>query len=396
MKVSNRILSYQHSPIRKLSPVSDKVEGNGVKVYHLNIGQPDIKTPVEAIEAIRSYDKDIISYGDSAGHLDLRKSLVDYYSKYDVDITPENIVITTGGSEALLFVFQTLCDEGSETIIPEPYYTNVSTFAKMAQTKLVPISSSIEKNFSLPGWKELEKKITDKTRAILLCNPNNPTGYIYSKEELKGILDFCKSHKLFLIVDEVYREFCYDSKKFVSVLSFKGYEDLCVCVDSFSKRFSMCGARIGSLVTRNPEIIDNVMKLAQARLCPPDIEQIAANAALKAPSSYLENVTKEYQKRRDFIFEALNKIPGIKCNRPKGAFYLVAQLPVEDAEDFSLFLLRDFTYKNQTVMLAPAAGFYATEGMGKNQVRIAYVLNIDDLKNAVDCLARGLKAYQEK
>ncbi|MDD4082739.1 MAG: pyridoxal phosphate-dependent aminotransferase [Sphaerochaetaceae bacterium] len=396
MKLSNRILSYQYSPIRKLSPVSDKVEESGVIVYHLNIGQPDIKTPIEAIEAIRAYDKDIICYGDSAGHLKLRKSLVDYYKKYDVEVKPEEIVITTGGSEALLFIFQTLCDEGSETIIPEPYYTNVSTFAKMAQTELVPISSSLEKNFSLPGWKELEKKITDKTRAILLCNPNNPTGYVYSKEELKGILEFCKAHKLFIIVDEVYREFCYDSEKFISILSFKGYEDICVCVDSFSKRFSMCGARVGALVSKNPEIISNVMKLAQARLCPPDIEQIAANAALQAPRSYIENVKKEYQKRRDFILEALNKIPGVKCNCPKGAFYLVAQLPVEDAEDFSLFLLRDFKYKNQTVMLAPAAGFYATEGMGKNQVRIAYVLNINDLKNAMDCLERGLKAYKEK
>jgi len=396
MEVSKRILKFQFSPIRKLGPVSDAREDEGIKVYHLNIGQPDIKTPKEALKAVHNFDKDIICYGNSAGHISLRKSLVNYYKKFNSDLNPEQIIITTGGSEAIQFVFQCLCDQGSETIIPEPYYTNVNTFSQMAQTKLVPITSNIEKGFSLPDFKELEKKLTSKTKVILLCNPNNPTGYIYSKQELLQILKFCKAHELFLVVDEVYREFCYDDKEFISILSFKGFDDYIVCVDSFSKRFSMCGSRIGALVSRNKEVINNVLKLAQARLCPPEIEQFAAEAALSAPESYIDDVKKQYQERRDTLVKALKSIDGVTCNTPKGAFYLVAQLPVEDSEDFALFLLRDFDYKGETVMLAPAAGFYANEEIGKNQVRIAYVLNNEDLKKAIECLRYGLIAYKNR
>lgn len=396
MEVSNRIRGFQASPIRRLSPYAIAAKEKGIKVYHLNIGQPDIKTPAEAINAIHEFPADIIAYGESDGDLELRKAVAKYYEGIGVDVTAKDILITTGGSEALLFSFMCLCDPGDEIIVPEPYYTNVHSFARMANVNIVPVTSVIEDDFALPPLKMIEERITYRTRAVLLCSPNNPTGHVYSPKELETILKMCRKHGIFLIVDEVYREFCYDGEVFTSVLKYKNYSDMVICVDSFSKRFSMCGARIGAIVTRNKSIIKETLKLSQARLCPPAVEQKAALAALTAPASYVEAVRDEYEARRDFIVNALNEIPGVKCSKPRGAFYLVAKLPVVDAEDFAIFMLRDFNYNGETVMVAPAEGFYETKDLGRDEVRLAYVLNTEDLRHACDCLREGLKAYQEQ
>ncbi|MCY1151764.1 MAG: pyridoxal phosphate-dependent aminotransferase [Sphaerochaetaceae bacterium] len=393
--MSHRISGFQCSPIRRLSPYAVAAAKKGIKVHYLNIGQPDIKTPEEALNAVRNYSKPNIPYGPSEGLYELRESVVEYYKNHDVDLDVEDVLITTGGSEALQFSFMTLCDPFDEIIIPEPYYTNVTSFARTAMVDLVPITSRIEDSFSLPPIEEFEKRITRKTGAILLCSPNNPTGYIYTKEEMKSILELCKKYDIFLIVDEVYREFCYEDE-FSSVLTYKGYEDRVVCIDSFSKRFSMCGSRIGAVVTKNEEFKANILKLSQARLCPPDIEQVAAIAALKTSPSYLADVKEEYKKRRDFLSNGLKKIDGIISSTPKGAFYLVAELPVDDAEKFAIFMLNEFSYENETVMIAPAEDFYVTPKIGKKQARIAYVLNTSDLERALICLEKGLKAYQEK
>lgn len=393
MQVSKRISSFQSSPIRRLVPYEKQARAKGLNVFHLNIGQPDIKTPIEAINAIKAYDESIIAYGVSEGEEPLRRALVDYYKKYDVDVNENEIMITTGGSEALQFMFITLCDEDDEVIVPEPFYTNVATFANVANVKLVPIKSKLEDNFALPPLAEFEEKINERTKAILICSPNNPTGHIYTKEELLILLEMCKKHNIYLIVDEVYRELCYDGSKFTSVLSFPDYEDIAICVDSFSKRFSMCGARIGAIVTKNKNIRDQVMKLLQARLCPPMVEQMAATAALSAPQSYTDEVVKEYQRRRDALVTELMEIPGVRLSSPKGAFYFVAELPVKDAEHFCIYLLQEFNYEGNTVMLAPCEGFYVTEGSGKNQVRIAYVLNSEDLKKAALCIKIALEEY---
>lgn len=392
--MSHRISAFQCSPIRRLSPYARDAVNRGIKVYHLNIGQPDIKTPRQVIEAVHNYDECIIAYGNSEGRQELREALPDYYAKYGLNVDAEDILITTGGSEALQFAFMTLCDPYDEIIIPEPYYTNVSSFAHSAMVDLVPVTSKMEEEFSLPDISEFEKRISRKTGAILLCSPNNPTGYVYTKDELLQLLNLCKKYDIFLIVDEVYREFCYDGKEFTSVLSFEEFSDRVICVDSFSKRYSMCGARIGALVSKNKEVLENALKLSQARLCPPDIEQVAALAALNTDDSYLREVTIEYEKRRDFIVDALQKIDGVKVSNPKGAFYLVAELPVDDAESFATFMLRDFDLNGETVMVAPCEDFYVTKGLGHRQVRIAYVLNTDDLKRAVACIEAGLAAYQ--
>ena len=396
MKMSNRISAFQASPIRRLSPYAREAVERGIKVYHLNIGQPDIKTPEGVLEAIQQYQDPIIAYGPSEGDDRLRSALPAYYATYGVDVRPEEIIITTGGSEALLFTFMTLCDPGDEVIIPEPYYTNVSSFARSAMVELIPVTSHLEDGFTLPPMENLEDLITAKTKAILLCSPNNPTGHIYSKEDLERTLELCKKHDLFLVVDEVYREFCYDGEAYTSILTFEEHADRVVCVDSFSKRYSMCGARVGAIISRNKDFLNNALKLAQARLCPPNIEQVAATAALKTDASYLIEVKKEYESRRDYLVDALLKVDGIKTTKPKGAFYLIAELPVEDAEDFAIFLLRDFDHNGKTVMLAPAEDFYETKGIGKKQVRIAYVLNKEDLGEAVACLAAGLVAYRAK
>ncbi|MDD3058086.1 MAG: pyridoxal phosphate-dependent aminotransferase, partial [Sphaerochaeta sp.] len=325
--MSNRISAFQCSPIRRLSPYARDAVKRGIKVYHLNIGQPDIKTPKQVIEAVRKYDETIIAYGNSEGRQELREALPAYYAKYGLSVQAEDILITTGGSEALQFAFMTLCDPYDEVIIPEPYYTNVSSFAHSAMVTLVPVTSKMEDGFALPDISEFEKRITRKTGAILVCSPNNPTGHVYTHEELLQLLNLCEKHDIFLIVDEVYREFCYDEKEFSSVLAFDEFSDRIICVDSFSKRYSMCGSRIGALISKNKDVLANALKLAQARLCPPDIEQVAACAALQTDDSYLVEVQAEYEKRRNFIVEGLKKIDGVKCSTPKGAFYLVAELP---------------------------------------------------------------------
>ena len=394
MQMSNRISSFQASPIRRLVPYSRDAENKGIHVIHLNIGQPDIKTPKEALDAIRSYDKDIIEYGISEGELFLRRGLADYYKKYGLKIAPEDIMITTGGSEAIQFVFMTLCDPYDEFIIPEPYYTNVATFANIAMVTLRPVTSSSDDNFALPSIDEFEKRINKKTMGIMLCSPNNPTGHVYTNEELRGLLELCRKHDIFLVVDEVYREFCYDGKSFTSVLSFSEYQDRVICIDSFSKRFSMCGSRIGAIVTRNRDVLDSAMKLAQARLCPPAVEEVAAAAALTAPDDYVEEVRAEYERRRNVLIKLMQRIPGVRCNLPKGAFYFVADLPVDDAEKFALYMLRDFSYEGCTVMFASAEDFYVTPGIGRTQARFSYVLNEEELVMAAKCLEEGLKAYR--
>lgn len=394
MRMSHRISSFQASPIRRLVPYANDAKRRGIHVFHLNIGQPDIITPPHVLEAVRNYAPKIIAYGQSEGERELREALPGYYQSFGVKICPEDIMITTGGSEAIQFVFMTLCDPGDEVIVPEPYYTNVGSFARGASVVLKPVTSSLDDDFTLPDIDHFRAQITERTRAILLCSPNNPTGHIYTDEEFRQILDLVKEHDIFLIVDEVYREFCYDCKEFTSALLYPEYADRVIVVDSFSKRYSMCGSRIGALITRNHAVLDGAMKLAQARLCPPDIEQVAALAAVHTPREYLDRVKEEYQNRRDFIVERLRTMPGVTCSLPKGAFYIIAQLPVEDAEDFCIFLLRDFQLNGQTVMLAPAEGFYVTEGLGKREVRIAYVLNTVDLKHAMDCLQSALEVYQ--
>ena len=397
MEISNRIRGFQASPNRRLSPYARAAKERGVKVYHLNIGQPDIKSPRVAIEAIHNYPNEIIAYGESDGDLALRKALVKYYKDYvDVDITVDDILITTGGSEAILFSLMTLCDPGDEIIVPEPYYTNVHSFARMANVSIVSVTSTLEDNFALPPLSMIEEKITSKTRALLLNSPNNPTGHIYSPKELETIIRICKDHDIFLIMDEVYREFCYDNQSFTSVLKYTDCSERIICIDSVSKRFSMCGARVGALICRNRNVIRETLKLSQARLCSPTVEQYASLAAFGDPACYLENMKAEFEKRRNFIVKALRAIPGVKCSRPNGAFYLIAQLPVEDAEDFAIFMLRDFNYNGETVMLAPAEGFYESKDMGRDQVRIAYVLNTEDLEKACICLKEGLKAYNKR
>lgn len=396
MEISKRIKGFQASPIRRLAPLANEAKSKGIKVYHLNIGQPDIKTPVEALDAIHNYPSDIIAYGESDGDIKLRQGIVEYYKSFGVDISTDDILITSGGSEALLFSFMTLCDPGDEIIVPEPYYTNVHSFARMANVNIVPVTSLLENDFALPPLEEIEEKITKKTMAILLCSPNNPTGHVYSPQEFKTILDMCVKYDIFLVVDEVYREFCYDGEEFTSILKFTDYSDRVICVDSFSKRFSMCGARVGALICRNRQIIKETLKLSQARLCPPAIEQYAALAALSAPSDYIEGVQKEYHKRRDCLVECLRTIPGVKCSVPKGAFYLVAELPVDDAEKFAMFMLKDFNLDGETVMLAPAEGFYESKDLGMRQVRIAYVLSSEKLRKACECIRAGLVAYNKK
>lgn len=396
MLISNRISEFKFSPIRKLTPLADAAKKRGVKVHHLNIGQPDIKTPIEVYDYFKSMKPGVVAYGVSEGEPELRRAYADYFKNLGLDIDFEDIMITTGGSEALLFLFMVLCEPGSEAIVTEPFYTNVQSFAKMAMVNLVPVTSSFDDGFALPSMRAFEKAINPRTSLIMINSPNNPTGHIYSPEEITGLLELCRKHDLTLVVDEVYREFCYDGMKFTSVLSYPEYQDRVVCVDSFSKRFSMCGARVGALVSKNHEFLNQCLKLGQARLCPPVFEERAATAALSAPASYVEDVRKMYESRRNCVVSELRGIPGVKCSNPQGAFYLVAELPVDDAEAFCAFLLKDFSYEGQTVMLAPANGFYINSDFGKHQVRIAYVLNEADIKAAMVCLAKGIEAYNSR
>ena len=381
------------SPIRKLVPYSEVAKGKGRKVYHLNIGQPDIPTPEVAMDAIRRIDLKVIEYSHSAGNESYRRKLAGYYQNIGINVDHTEMLITTGGSEAVLFALMSCVNPGDEVITPEPFYANYNGFATSAGVKVVPVTSYIKDDFALPSIEEIEKKITQKTKGIIICNPNNPTGYLYSKEEFLQLGEIIKKYDLFLFSDEVYREFCYDGAEHFSAMNLKGIENNVIMIDSVSKRYSACGVRIGALITKNKDVIATAMKFAQARLSPPGLGQIIGEASIDTPQQYFIDVNKEYTARRNFMVEALNKIPGVYCPKPKGAFYTVVKLPVDDADKFAQWLLEDFEYKNQTVMVAPASGFYSTPGSGKNEVRIAYVLKIEDLKNAMETLAEALKVY---
>jgi len=381
------------SPIRKLVPFAEVAKKKGVHVHHLNIGQPDIETPEVALNAVRNYDKDVIEYSHSAGNLSLRKKLTEYYKTVDIDVTADEIIVGAGASEALLFAFQSIMDPDDEVIIPEPFYANYNGFATNAGIKIVPIFSSIESGFALPPIEDFEKNITSKTKAILVCNPNNPTGYLYSKEELETLRDIAKKHDLFLIADEVYREFTYDGKQHFSCMHLKGIENNIILIDSVSKRYSACGVRIGWVVSKNKEMMATAMKFAQARLSPPSFGQVAAEAAVDTPPEYFDKVMDEYIARRNIVVNGINNIKDAFCPNPEGAFYVVAKLPIDDSDKFCQWLLEDFSYENQTVMLAPASGFYSTKGRGKDEVRISYVLNVGDLAKSVKVLDEALKVY---
>nr|WP_315140024.1 pyridoxal phosphate-dependent aminotransferase [uncultured Flavobacterium sp.] len=395
--ISIRGKKMPESPIRKLAPFADLAKSKGRKVYHLNIGQPDIKSPELAIEAIKNIQLDIIEYGPSAGYESYRKKLAKFYQNQNVSVATEDIMITTGGSEALLFALGSIMDPEDEIIIPEPFYANYSAFSAESSARVVPVISNIESGFTLPTIEEFEKAITSKTKAILICNPNNPTGYLYSESEINQLGALVKKYDLFLIADEVYREFIYDEKdQHFSVMNLKGIEQNVIMIDSVSKRYSMCGARIGCLVTKNKEVIAASMKFAQARLCPPTIEQIACEAAIDTPKSYFDEVISEYKERRDILINELNKIDGVIVKSPKAAFYCIAQLPIDNADDFAQWLLETYEFNGETVMVAPAAGFYSTPGVGLNQVRIAYVLSKEELIKAVHILKEAIKEYNQR
>ncbi len=394
--LSKRGIEMPSSPIRKLVPFADQAVQSGKKVYYLNIGQPDIKTPDNFINPIKKLDVSVIAYGPSAGYLSLRKKFAEYYNKNNINVDSENILITTGGSEAVIFTLMAIADTGDEIIVPEPFYTNYNGFAVEAGLKIIPITSYIEHDFKLPPIESIREKITPKTRAILICNPNNPTGYVYSKEELESLKNIVLEYDLYLLADEVYREFIYDGKTHVSALHFSEIEDRVVILDSISKRYSACGARIGMIVSKNKEVINSALKFGMARLCPPSIEQIGAEAAVDTPEVYFREVLQEYTNRRDVMVGLLKEMPGVVCPVPGGAFYLVVGLPVDNADSFAQWLLTDFDVDNETVMVAPANGFYSTPGFGENQVRIAYVLNTHDIKKAMNVLSEGLKVYPGK
>ena len=381
------------SPIRKLVPYSEEAKRKWRKVYHLNIGQPDIPTTEVALKALRNINMKVIEYSHSAGNESYRRKLSEYYRKIGINIDHTQLLITTGGSEAILFGLMSCVNPGEEVITPEPFYANYNGFAVTAGIKIVPVTSYIKDDFALPPIVEIEKKITKNTKGIIVCNPNNPTGYLYSKKELLHLREIVKEHDLFLFSDEAYREFCYDGAEHFSAMNLEGVENNVIMLDSVSKRYSECGVRIGAIVTKNKDVISTALKFAQARLSPPGLGQIVGEASIDTPDQYFKEVNIEYTARRNYMVEALNNIPGVYCPKPKGAFYTVVKLPVDDADKFAQWLLEEFEYKNQTVMVAPASGFYSTPGSGKNEVRIAYVLKIDDLKNAMETLAEALKVY---
>ncbi len=383
------------SPIRKLVPYAEAAKKKGVHVIHLNIGQPDIKTPKVAMDAVRNHTLEVLAYSRTEGSETYRTKIAGYYKKHDIHLSAEDLIVTTGGSEALAFTMGSIMDNGDEIIIPEPFYANYNGFATANGVKVVPIISSIDRNFALPPIEEFEQKITPRTKAILICNPGNPTGYLYNHEEIQQLVALVKKHDLFLIADEVYREFAYDGKKHHSILSEPGMENHAIVIDSVSKRYSMCGARIGCIASKNKEFIQTALKFAQARLSPPTLAQIAGEAALDTPQQYFDDVITEYVSRRNLLLEELKQIDGIKIARPSGAFYCVVELPVADSDDFAQWLLEHFDIDGETVMVAPAGGFYATEGAGKNQIRIAYVLENTQLKKAVRILKEGLAAYSK-
>jgi aspartate aminotransferase len=392
LTISHRGEEMPSSPIRKLVPFAEAAKKKGIKVFHLNIGQPDIETPSICLDAVKNSDFKILEYSHSAGNESYRKKLVQYYAKNDIHITPNEIIITTGGSEAILFGFMTCLDAGDEVIIPEPFYANYNGFAVQAGVKVVPIGSNIETGFSLPPIEDFEKAITSKTKAIIICNPNNPTGYLYSAQEMDTLKNIVLKHDLFLFADEAYREFCYEGKQ-VSAMHLKGVEEHVVLMDTISKRYSACGGRIGAFITKNKKVLDAAMKFAQARLSPPYYAQLLGEAAVDLPDNYFDTTKAEYKRRRDTIVSRLNNIPGVFCPNPGGAFYAMAKLPIDDCDRFCQWLLESFSHKGTTIMLAPATGFYSTPGLGKDEVRLAYVLNVDAIHQAMDCLEAALSEY---
>ncbi|MEE8377976.1 MAG: pyridoxal phosphate-dependent aminotransferase [Candidatus Aminicenantaceae bacterium] len=394
MKISRRGQDIQESPIRKLKPLADRAIAEGVHVYFINIGQPDIPTPQPVWDAVRSFDEEVLSYGPAQGFLDLRQAMADYFCAYNIPLDSENVIITTGGSEAIHFAISAVADSGTEIIIPEPFYTNYNGYAAFADVKIVPLTLSVKEGFRLPAKEVIEAKITPQTRAILLNSPSNPTGVVYTPEELERVVDVVKTHDLFLIGDEVYKEFVYDGRTHKSVLEYTDIQDRVIVVDSISKRFSCCGARIGAVVTRSPDIYHAVLKFAQARLCPPTLEQKAALSLYRMGMGYFEPIREEYRRRRDVLFEGLSEIPGIVMDKPQGAFYIIVQLPIKDSEHFVRWMLTDFRLDNETVMVAPAQGFYSTPGKGTDEVRIAYVLKESDMKRAIEIFKAGLDKYQ--
>lgn len=392
--ISHRGALMPPSPIRKLVPYAEAAKKRGTKVYHLNIGQPDIETPPAIMDAVRHVDMKVLEYSHSAGFESYRKKLVEYYSRNNINVNANQIIVTTGGSEAIAFAIMSCMDPGDEIIIPEPFYANYNGFSTSAGVKIVPIPSGIEDGFALPSIEAFEKAVTTRTKAIMICNPNNPTGYLYSMEELEVLKAICLKHDLFLFSDEAYREFCYDGRKHISALSLPGLEEHAILMDTISKRYSACGGRIGAFITRNQQVLDAAMKFAQARLSPPSFAQILGEAAVDLPADYFNAVHAEYTSRRDLLVKRLQAMPGVKCPLPGGAFYAMAELPVDDSEKFCQWLLESFSHNGATVMMAPASGFYATPGKGKHEVRLAYVLNSDDINAAMDCLEAALKEYK--
>ena len=394
MEISHRGRTVQASPIRKLKPYADKALAAGIKIYFLNIGDPDIPTPRPILDEVRSFNDKILGYGPAQGFLELRQAIAGYFNGYKIPLTAENVVITVGGSEAILFTFAAVGDPGDEIIIPEPFYTNYNGYASLASLKIVPLTLRVEDGYRLPPAKEIEAKITPRTRAILLCSPNNPTGTVYSPEEIERVVKICAERDLFLIGDEVYKEFVYDGLTHKSILEYERIKDRAIVVDSISKRFSCCGARIGAAITRNETVYQSILRFAQARLCPPSIEQKAAIAAYKMGLGYFEPVRLEYQRRRDVLYEGLKSIPGVVVHKPQGAFYMSVKLPIKDSERFVVWMLTDFQMDKATVMVAPGQGFYSTPGKGLDEIRMAYVLNEDDIKRALVIFKAGLEKYK--
>ena len=395
MKISKRIENMQFSPIRKLAPFAEEARKQGKKVYGLNIGQPDIETPKEFFEAVQSFDDKVLKYAGSQGVDKLIESFIEYYKGWNINFNKNELLITYGGSEAILFALMAICDVGDEILIPEPFYTNYNGFSESAGVNVVPFITKAEEGFHLPKKEEIVKNITDKTRAILVSNPGNPTGVVYTYEEVRLLADIAKEYDLYIISDEVYREFIYDDLKYTSTMYMEDIQDRVILIDSISKRYSACGARIGLVASKNTVLINQILKLCQPRLCVPTIEQISAANLINTPESYFTKVKAEYERRRNIMFEGLMDIEGVICKKPTGAFYVVAKLPVENAEHFAKWLLTDYSYDNKTVMVAPAEGFYATEGLGKDEIRLSYCLNIDDLKDAMNILKNALSKYKE-
>ncbi|MCC6250999.1 MAG: pyridoxal phosphate-dependent aminotransferase [Bacteroidia bacterium] len=395
-KISRKAVQMPASPIRKLVPYAEAAKAKGVTIYHLNIGQPDIETPEVMLEAVRNFNSKVVEYSHSAGIESYRKKLAKYYHTHGIEVNHEQILITCGGSEAIEIAMMTCLNNGDEILIPEPFYANYNGFSCQADVLVKPIKSVIENGFALPPIAEFEKYITPKTKAIMICNPGNPTGYLYSREELESLKTLALKYDLYIFADEVYREFCYDGAKYTSVMHLEGADNNIILLDSISKRYSACGARIGALITKNKEVMQAALKFAQARLSPPTFGQVGAEAAIDTPQSYFDKVKEEYTARRNFVIEALNRMPGVFCPMPKGAFYCIARLPIDDADKFCQWLLESFNYQNQTVMLAPASGFYSSPDSGKNEVRIAYVLNLESLKNAMICLEKALLEYNKQ